>query len=433
MVKVRATSVSPHVRHTVCCRAFTRRAEAPPSSARLPGSVEAHRPPHRGQASWPSEGGQRPAHMPSHRLPDVTFGLMTPNRRPLSSARVQAVVVVMLMVGALLSIGLHEAMPARAAEDRAPVRVRAVAYNRLTLIAPTGSALQPEDVTVQNGQKEISVTGLERFSNGGRVLIVIDANLPSAAFEAAVGAVRELILQLPTNARTAVLDSGHARHTAVVFGKSETALLALGELEPRPVSAGYGEWLDIAADLKPEGVPLTIDYIGQASVPNEVGLDAVDRLRSSGAVLSAAVIGTPLTYYLADAPNVTGGRLESVASPRDLVSAADRLAADYRGSYQAKVPDLGSDGLISVRVTGLANVVTGVPGAVGSAQTMVVGIGDERPSRGGTYTQPWPYLAAVAALILAVSGRRYFIRHRPRAVMGSRPHGAPAERPARGG
>ena len=224
--------------------------------------------------------------------------------------------------------------------------------------------------------------------------------MPADSLRSALGAARELLLALPTTTRVALLDAARPSARGPVFRTRARALAELGALPAGAVRPAYATWLDRLPAKAPGGLPVSAVYFGQASAPVVTNVATVDRLQLAGTFVNAAVLGKPPLGYLANAPARTGGRLISLTSASEFLSAADTMSSDYLGSYQVQLTSGLSGaalGPVTVRVSNLASVVTGEPGAVGAAQAQPEHAPTARSSGGNVFTTGWPYVAIAAA------------------------------------
>lgn len=241
------------------------------------------------------------------------------------------------------------------------------------LLAGVALPVSAFEVRVNGGRSLVTSAG--RLTPADlRIMLVIDAAVSPAVLEAQQGAARELIFELPAQARVGVVAGGPDPALVAAPGTDRAATVrALSAVRAQPpddavdVTASLEVALRQLATGRGTDVVVAVDWRPiPTAMPFEVSRTALDRRTA----IYSIVPSRPPPGYLDGLPELSGGRVLEVTGPRLLLNAFDTVRSELQGRYRVGYSgtDVGATVELVVAARGVRAATTfAVAGVAGPA------------------------------------------------------------------
>jgi len=233
--------------------------------------------------------------------------------------------------------------------------------------APRAAALPPSAFEVSVDGRPTATTAQPVAPAGQNLAVVVDtsADATRADLQTAGNGLTELVLQLPTGSRVAVIGTAGPALIQPMTADVTTAVKALDRVRLAGTSAP-GAALRLAAQQVASAPRLhravLVNGSGTVDQKEQEVIDATLSAQMAGTPVSLVGNGTPGSDALRSALTTTGGAVYTVSAGAPL-TAYDALAADFANQYRLTFPAPATSAAVTVRVN--------APGVAGSVATTV--------------------------------------------------------------
>lgn len=233
--------------------------------------------------------------------------------------------------------------------------------------APRAAALPPSAFEVSVDGRPTATTVQPVAPAGQNLAVVVDtsADATRADLQTAGNGLTELVLQLPTGSRVAVIGTAGPALIQPMTADVTTAVKALDRVRVAGTSAP-GAALRLAAQQVASAPRLhravLVNGSGTVDQKEQEVIDATLSAQMAGTPVSLVGNGTPGSDALRSALTTTGGAVYTVSAGAPL-TAYDALAADFANQYRLTFPAPATSAAVTVRVN--------APGVAGSVATTV--------------------------------------------------------------